>query len=94
MGTTDLRAKFLDKKEQISKLRKQLFPNSWGRQQYEGSYYDTVYQEKIDLKNIAAKKGWIQAYVKMHFEGIKSKLRKNHSNYTTQNLSYKKTDIA
>jgi len=92
MNLTDRLTNFIAKKQQISNLRDQFSPNGWGRQQYEGTFYDIEYNEKIDLNNIAVKKGWIQAYVKMHFEGIKLKMAKSRTAHTNSNISYKKTE--
>ena len=50
-------------------------PNCWGHQKYEGEFLDAVKREKIDLKNIGNKRGWILAYVGSKLEGIR--LKKN-----------------
>ncbi|MCB9202027.1 MAG: hypothetical protein H6604_03125 [Flavobacteriales bacterium] len=49
-------------------------PNCWGRQEYEGHFYDASKKDKIDLNNISQKRGWIQAYVVKYFEGMKKKV--------------------
>ncbi|MEO9805984.1 MAG: hypothetical protein ABJF04_22185 [Reichenbachiella sp.] len=45
-------------------------PNCWGRQEYSGQFYEAIHMESIDLNNIDAKKGWIQAYAAKNLEGI------------------------
>jgi len=46
-------------------------PNCWGRQEYEGEFLKAIHHENIDLNNVNAKKGWIQAYAAERLEGIK-----------------------
>jgi hypothetical protein len=46
-------------------------PPCWGRQEYGGEFYDAVFKENINLNNISSKEGWINAYVKQNFEGIR-----------------------
>ncbi len=48
-------------------------PNCWGQQTYEGKFLELMQTERIDLNNVTAKKGWIQAHAVKHFEGIKVK---------------------
>lgn len=48
-------------------------PNCWGHQEYLGGFRATLEKEKIDLKNVGTKKGWVQAYAAKHFEGIRLK---------------------
>jgi hypothetical protein len=48
-------------------------PNCWGKQEYGGNFYEAVEKENIDLNNVKARKGWIQAYAAEHLEGIKLK---------------------
>lgn len=48
-------------------------PNCWGHQKYEGQFLEAINREKIDLKNIGEKRGWIQAYVSSKLQGIKLK---------------------
>lgn len=50
-------------------------PNCWGRQEYGGQFREAINNEKIDLNNIDQKRGWIDAYAKKNFQGIK--LREN-----------------
>ena len=46
-------------------------PNCWGHQEYQGKFVEAIKENKINLKNIDKKKGWIQGYAARHFEGIK-----------------------
>lgn len=46
-------------------------PNCWGRQEYQGKFFEAVKREGIDTQNLAEKKGWIQAYAEQHLSGIK-----------------------
>lgn len=50
-------------------------PNCWGHQKYEGEFLEAVKRERIDLKNIGDRRGWILAYVGRKLEGIR--LKKN-----------------
>jgi hypothetical protein len=49
---------------------KDVCPNCWGRQEYEGKFFDAVKQQDIDVHNLKDKLGWIQTYAKKNFEGI------------------------
>ena len=48
-------------------------PNCWGRQEYGGEFYKAVKKENIDLNNIEAHKGWIQALASKYAYGIELK---------------------
>ena len=69
---------FLKNKEKTIEVPDGLCPNCWGQQEYEGKFLVALRTEKIDLNNISAKKGWIQAYVTRHFEGIRLKETSGH----------------
>lgn len=45
-------------------------PNCWGRQEYQGEFFEAVKREGIDTQNLTEKKGWIQAYAEQHLSGI------------------------
>lgn len=45
-------------------------PNCWGRQEYQGKFFEAVKREGIDTQNITEKKGWVQAYAEQHLSGI------------------------
>jgi hypothetical protein len=64
-------------------------PNCWGKQEYNGKFYNMVEKEKIDLNNINERKGWIQAYATEHLEGIKlQKTEKGTYECQTCKVSY------
>ena len=63
-------------------------PNCWGRQEYGGKFLEVVHHEKIDLKNIDDKKGWIQAYAARHFEGIRLEKIQNTLECPSCKLTY------
>lgn len=46
-------------------------PNCWGRQEYQGEFFEAVKREGIDTQNLIEKKGWIQGYAEQHLSGIK-----------------------
>lgn len=60
-------------------------PNCWGHQKYEGKFLDAIKKEKIDLKNIGEKRGWLQAYVSTKLEGIR--LKKSDKGMTCDSCS-------
>lgn len=45
-------------------------PNCWGRQEYQGKFFEAVKREGVDTQNISEKRGWIQAYAERHLSGI------------------------
>lgn len=45
-------------------------PNCWGRQEYNGKFYEAIQHEQIDLNNVDDKRGWIQGFVAQNLEGI------------------------
>jgi len=71
MSLLDSTIKFLRGESKRIDPPNEYCPNCWGRQEYEGQYFDAVYREHIDLNNVTNKKGWIQAYATEHLEGIK-----------------------
>lgn len=46
-------------------------PNCWGRQEYQGVFYQAIKNEEITTKNVDQKKGWIGGYVERNLTGIK-----------------------
>ena len=46
-------------------------PNCWGRQEYQGAFYNAIKNEEITTKNVDQKKGWIEVYVERNLTGIK-----------------------
>ena len=61
---------FLSKKEENQKAPEGFCPNCWGRQEYEGQFFETMKNEGIDVNNVSDKKGWIQDYADKHLTGI------------------------
>ncbi len=61
---------FLSKKEANQKAPEGFCPNCWGRQEYEGQFFETMKNEGIDANNVSDKKGWIQDYADKHLTGI------------------------
>lgn len=47
-------------------------PNCWGWQEYEDQVIKSTTTEKIDLKNIDQKKGWIVAYATRKLNGFRT----------------------
>ena len=43
--------KFLEKKDNSTESPEGFCPQCWGRQEYEGKFYEAVYKEKINTKN-------------------------------------------
>tara|TARA_B110000240_G_C13477373_1_gene443736 strand:+ start:1361 stop:1636 length:276 start_codon:yes stop_codon:yes gene_type:complete len=82
--------KFLEKKDNSTEGPEGFCPQCWGRQEYEGKFYEAVYKEKINTKNLASKQGWINAYVKQNLEGIKLEAANGIKGCPSCNLSYKK----
>lgn len=46
-------------------------PNCWGTQEYQNQIIVAAKKDNIDLNNISAKKGWIQAYAAQHLTGLR-----------------------
>ena len=65
-------------------------PNCWGRQEYQGKFFEAVKREGIDTQNITEKKGWIQAYAEQHLSGIE--LSKNEPINTCVSCGLKYVD--
>ena len=76
MGIADRIIQFFRNRNEENNVPDGFCPNCWGRQEYEGAFFEAVHAEKIDLNNIDEKKGWIQAYAARNLEGIQ--LRKSN----------------
>ena len=79
---------FINAKNNIS-TPEEYCPNCWGKQEYEGRFLEIIQQEKIDLNNVDAKKGWIQGHAVKYFEGIKLKKTNDVFQCPTCKLTYK-----
>lgn len=80
---------FLAQKTQNIETSDNYCPNCWGRQEYAGKLYQAIEQEAIDLNNITAKKGWIQAYAANHLEGIRLQPKGNALECQTCKVTYR-----
>lgn len=45
-------------------------PNCWGRDEYEGQFYDRVKQENQDVNSNNPNLGWVADYANKHLTGI------------------------
>lgn len=63
-------------------------PNCWGRQEYQGKFFEAVKREGIDTQNITEKKGWIQAYAEQHLSGIELVKSESHNTCVSCGLKY------
>ncbi|MFK7808254.1 MAG: hypothetical protein AB8F74_10680 [Saprospiraceae bacterium] len=63
---------YLTKKEtpQASPAPEGLCPNCWGRQEYEGHFYEAIKQENLDVTSKESNVGWINAYANKYLTGI------------------------
>lgn len=53
-------------------------PNCWGRQEYQGKFYEAIENNNIDINNISDKKGWIDAYASEFLSGIQLQPNKDN----------------
>jgi len=61
---------FLTKKEAQQTAPEGVCPNCWGRQEYEGQFFEAMKNEGVDVNNVSEKKGWVQDYADKHLAGI------------------------
>ncbi len=61
---------FVTKKEAKQAAPEGLCPNCWGRQEYEGQFFEAMKNEGIDVNNVSEKVGWVQDYADKHLAGI------------------------
>lgn len=47
-----------------------LCPNCWGRQEYEGEFFEAVKADGLNTLNLESKKGWVEAYIEKNLTGI------------------------
>ena len=69
-----VKAFFKDK--EIKEVPEDFCPNCWGTQAYGGEFYEAIRAEDINLTNVDANKGWIDAYASKNLTGIKLIKRK------------------
>ncbi|MDB0037918.1 hypothetical protein N9F08_01000 [bacterium] len=65
-----------------------LCPNCWGRQEYQGKFFEAVKREGINTKNLTEKRGWIQAYTEQHLSGIQLVVSQNDKMCTSCGMKY------
>ena len=61
---------FLTKKEEKQQAPEGFCPNCWGRQEYEGQFFEAMKNEGINVNNVSEKVGWVQDYADKHLAGI------------------------
>ena len=79
---------FLATKEKPTETPEGVCPNCWGRQEYQGKFFEAVKREGIDTQNITEKKGWIQAYAEKHLSGITLTQSESHTTCASCGLKY------
>ena len=62
---------FLTKKEEKQRAPEGYCPNCWGRQEYEGQFFDAMKNEGVNVNNVSEKVGWVQDYADKHLAGIR-----------------------
>ena len=58
--------KFFETKKTQEENSENLCPNCWGKQEYDGHFYEAIKNENVDINNYNKKKGWIQDYAEKH----------------------------
>lgn len=71
MDIVDIITHYLRANEDEKKVPTGYCPNCWGRQEYEGEFFDALKNEQVDLKNAKEKRGWINAYAAKYLNGIR-----------------------
>ena len=61
---------FVTKKEAKQTAPEGFCPNCWGRQEYEGQFFEAMKNEGINVNNVSEKVGWVQDYADKHLAGI------------------------
>jgi len=62
---------FLTNKKENQKAPEGFCPNCWGRQEYEGQFFEAMKKEGVDVNHLSDKVGWVQDYADKHLAGIK-----------------------
>ena len=62
---------YFTKKEANQKAPEGFCPNCWGRQEYEGEFFDAMKNEGLDVNNVSQKLGWVQDYADKHLAGVR-----------------------
>ena len=82
---------FLKKEKKQGEIPEGFCPNCWGRQEYGGSFYEAIKNEKIDLNNVEEHYGWIQAYATRNLFGISLTKKGDKWECMKCNTKYKRT---
>lgn len=65
---------YLKKKEEgVNETPEGFCPNCWGRQEYEGQFFEALENENVSVNNINEKKGWILDYAEKNLSSIQLK---------------------
>ena len=72
---------FLSQTTETKTAPEGLCPNCWGRQEYEGKFYEALKNNKVDINNLSENKGWIEKYFDENLSQIK--LLKTNENELT-----------
>lgn len=80
---------FLNKKEKSTDAPEGFCPNCWGRQEYEGQFFEAMENQNVDINNINEKKGWIQDYADKNLSGIQLKHQDDQLVCSKCKLSYR-----
>lgn len=79
---------FLTNPNERAKAPENLCPNCWGRQEYQGKFFEAVKREGIDTQNLTEKKGWVQAYAEQHLSGIELVKSEQHKTCASCGVKY------
>lgn len=62
---------FLSQTNETKTAPEGLCPNCWGRQEYEGKFYEALKNNHVDIHNLNENKGWIEKYFDENLSQIK-----------------------
>lgn len=69
---------------------KRFCPDCWGRQEYDGVFYEPIKIDKLNTNNIVIKKGWIQGYAIKYLTGLHTNNMNNNFVCKPCSLSYRR----
>lgn len=71
MDLLDTLLSYFKNKETLPQSPKEICPNCWGKQEYQGKFFKALKNEKVDIDNYGKKMGWIKKYAEENLNTIK-----------------------
>lgn len=68
-------------------------PNCWGKQEWDGHYFEAMINDKVDIKTLSSNRGWVQKYADRYLHAVTLRLDHEDAICDYCKRVYKRADL-